>query len=209
MRILTLAGGLLCLALPAFCQGEDFAQILSRFDRNCSRLSTINYRSPEVVQPRSGKVFFISGTLQRRPRQESVLIGSSCFPVKAETPKVSLVFLDQKINSIPLHRHRSTISFNYVKPVAFSPNGRFLVLQVNSSNGVDLQSSLDVIDTERGYLPLHLDICPDATFGSVFLDFLDNDRAKFKCISGDRNNQEVWDLRRSSKINVNIGEIKS
>lgn len=199
MRILSLVGSFLFVALPAFCQGEELAKILQRFDRNCQKVSTVNYRSPELVQPGSRRTFFVSGKLQRRPRRDSKLIDRSCFPVKAETLSVSLSFLDRRVNTIPLFRHRSTVSFNYVKPIAFSPDGRFLVLQIDRSNSLDLQSEVDIVDTAGGFLPFHLDICPEATFGETFVGFIDNDRAQFRCLSGKENDREVWHLSRRSR----------
>jgi len=188
----------LLLTFPSFSQGEELSLILQKLGSNCRQIAKTNYRSPELVQPRSGRVFFVTGTLQRRPRQDTTN-GGNCFPIKAETPTVTLNLLERRVNLVPLFRHRSTAFFNYVKPVAFSPNGRYLVLQVLRSNGIDLYSSIDVIDTERRYLSLYLNICPDATFGATFKGFVDNDRVEFNCV-GDANQREVWDLSRRQTV---------
>ncbi len=187
-------GCYLLLALPAFSQGEDLASVLKGLGKNCRSVSQINYQSPALVQPRSGLTFHVTGRLQRRPRKDTVSLGS-CFPIKAETPIVNLILLGRRQNIIPLFRHRSTVFFNYVKPVAFSPDGRYLVLQVSRSNGIDLYSSMDIIDTERSYLPLYLDICQDSTFGATFGSFIKQNQIEFNCI-GESVKQERWDLTR-------------
>ncbi len=68
-------------------------------------------------------------------------------------------------------------------------------LKISRSNGIDLHSSMDIIDTERSYLPLHLDICQDSTFGASFGNFIDQNQIEFNCI-GESVKQEKWDLTR-------------
>lgn len=198
MQRLILTGCYLILAFPVLSQGEDLALILQGLGKNCQNVNQINYQSPGLVQPRSGLTFSVSGMLQRRPRKDTISLGN-CFPIKAETPAVTLNLSDHRGNIVPLFRHRSTVFFNYVKPVAFSPDGRYLVLQISRSNGIDLYSSMDIIDTERSYLPLYLDICQDSTFGATFSNFVDQTQVKFSCI-GESQKEERWDLVRRSKI---------
>lgn len=195
MRLVALGGLVGILALPALAQGEDISRFIQQLDPSCRKVSSVNYKSPALVQPRSGRFFFTTGTLRRMPYQKG-----QCLPAHVQTPTVSLVFLDRKTHVLPLLRHRSVIFFQYVTPLAFSPDGRFLVLRVDRSNGVDLYSTLDVLDTEREFLPLHLPICTDATFGASFQGFVDDYRIQVRCLTGEENSTQVWDLRRRTLL---------
>ena len=160
------------------------------YDFNTRRTIEVNYHSRKIRHLRTNTKAYFDVILRRKGKKNSQEFS------KEETPLMKLVIERNGTKKVmPRNFGLPKTQFYDVRPTAFSPDGRYLIvtLGVLQSDGY----ALLVLDSQRDYKPVKFNSCPKAD--STYKGFISTSRIVFECSNlGPVSHVEIVNLRNKS-----------
>ena len=182
-----------------------YQDIFEQLDRDCHNTVEIEYNSEKLQSLDGETTVYFNGTL-RRLAQDNLYGYETCPPLGRSTPKTTMIVetSNRKINIEHIPDHHSQ---TFRKPLSFSPNGRYLVVEKNIAyEGGDGETDIVIYDLENNYQVVPINICPIGNYYADFFEykgFTSSNQIVFQCSNFYGTNEE-WieifdlDLNRSS-----------
>ena len=169
-----------------------YQDIFEQLDRDCHNTVEIEYNSEKLQSLDGETTVYFNGTL-RRLAQDNLYGYETCPPLGRSTPKTTMIVetSNRKINIEHIPDHHSQ---TFRKPLSFSPNGRYLVVEKNIAyEGGDGETDIVIYDLENNYQVVPINICPMGNYSADFFEykgFILSNRILFQCSNFYGTNEE-------------------
>lgn len=164
----------------------DKLQVQDAVERNCPGVTEVNYRSLKLTSPNSKTTVYFEGILKRSGKKQNL------YGCRSETPINFVIESEDKVIKKQL---ANTDSYSFITPVSFSKKGRYLVADLEESDGYAAWNDFLVIDLKTNFQILEVGGCSQDQFGGDFKGFKSPTEIIFECIPGGQSVLEVINLQ--------------
>jgi len=164
--------------------------------RNCATSTEVNYRSEQLESPNEKVSIHFEGVFRRLGQKNDYLDGDRCTPLQTlQAPRTEMALQRTgNISKIPLPSITDNSYGNYIYPVSFSKDSRYLIANSQWTNGYAGWNNFVIFDTENNYRILASSPCIHDESGGQFKGFISANEAVFECYPGGYTFVEILDF---------------